>query len=397
MDHEIVKKQIELAHEDLPLGEKLDRAAGMLVEAFPFDQCLVYTWVDERSSFVLAGSAGSTQSRLESYAEDKGLPGAAKSRKRAIEVSEGKGLTPEDDPGLKGFASARAVPLKEGGRLVGVLYLKSKDRGRLGDREAGLVEAAAAGIVNIIRCSSLMESRKSLKDDFIKTRNRLVEAEKLMALGDMAATLAHEIKSPMVSIGGLAARVKKKLSEDSPLKGCVDSLVQEVGKLEKVMNGMMRFLQDSTPELELDGINRILEETLGIFASDIEDKDISVERDLGRGRLEVMADREQLKIAFDNIISNAIQSMAKTGRGGTMRLSTRLEDDTVVVEFSDTGGGIAPENLESIFNPFFTTKEGGTGLGLAITNSIVMRHGGSIDIENNYGTGVTFRVRLPRA
>ena len=117
-------------------------------------------------------------------------------------------------------------------------------------------------------------------------------------------------------------------------------------------------------------------------------------KSLSQEPLPIMADEEQLKIAFDNLIANAIESMDS---GGTLSVSTARNGDWVTVEITDSGGGIEPELVSGIFDPFVTTKEHGTGLGLPITRKIIMRHRGSIDVANDYGRGTTFRVKLPSA
>ena len=170
----------------------------------------------------------------------------------------------------------------------------------------------------------------------------------------------------------------------------------EILRLEKIIDGVVRFLKDSEVELHPEEINGVVEEALEIFSDEAREHGINIEKEFHCGALVVEADREQLKIAFDNLIANALQSMEKgeKGGGGVLRLATFLDGSTVVISVSDSGGGIDPEQLRYIFTPFFTTKKHGSGLGLPITNSIIMRHKGALEVHNEYGVGATFTVRL---
>jgi len=136
-----------------------------------------------------------------------------------------------------------------------------------------------------------------------------------------------------------------------------------------------------------------MDEAAARFEDEMKRLSIRLERDYRYGPLCVNAGRQELKIVFDNLIANALQCMNKDG--GTLRLGTTLDEGWVVAEVSDSGGGIDPCHLASIFRPFFTTKKDGTGLGLPITSSIVSRLRGVIDVINKVGEGVTFRVKLP--
>ncbi len=206
--------------------------------------------------------------------------------------------------------------------------------------------------------------------------------------------LSHEIKNPLVSIGGFANRLKKKLSSNSPYMPYVDQIVKEVSRLEDIMRGIVSFSNNKFVEFSREDINSIVEEALFVFSDVLRRQGIKIDMNLDKKPAFVMGDRQQLKIAFDNLIVNAIQSMAK---GGTLYITTYSTDEWNVVEVSDTGGGIDPQVIGNIFNPFFTTKEHGTGLGLAITYTIIKRHKGVIDVTNNIGVGVTFSVKLPHA
>jgi signal transduction histidine kinase len=223
---------------------------------------------------------------------------------------------------------------------------------------------------------------------------RLVHAEKLLALGEMAATLAHEIRNPLMSIGGFAKRLCQHLGANSPHMVYVDRIVKEVLKLEKLMDSIVHFSKESRYAFSSEDINSIIEDALIFFEEDFKKNEIAVVRDLFPNMPKIEVDRQQLKLVFNNLMTNAIQAMVK---GGVLTVKTHLENSWIIAEVNDTGGGIDPKLISNIFNPFYTTKEKGTGLGLAITHTIITNHKGIIEINNNIGVGVTFIIKLPLA
>jgi signal transduction histidine kinase len=221
---------------------------------------------------------------------------------------------------------------------------------------------------------------------------KLVNSEKLLALGDMAATLAHEIRNPLLSIGAYAARLRRQLPPGSAGLKYLEQMSADIARIEKIMDGIIRFLKDNAVELKTEDLNSIVDEALTLFNDEFSAHDIKVRRLIAQ-KLLVLVDREQMKIAFDNLIANAIQSMEN---GGSFAVETVLSGGFAVARLTDTGGGIDPRYLGYIFNPFFTTKKHGTGLGLPIANSIVMRHKGQLEAGNE-GPGAVFTIKIPYA
>lgn len=398
MEYGLIEKLTGLCAAGSTISAKLGEAAGLILGCTRTDQCSIYLWDDESSRFVLSTTEGDHASRIETYAEDEGVPGFVSRGYGVVEVyteaPADTGFKGATDPGLAGFVSACLFPLRDGERLYGVLYLKSRKKTSFTDTERALLNAAATQLVLILKFEEMIESNRAVSGELQEYRVKLKNAEKLIALGDMAATLAHEIKNPLVSIGGFASRLKRKLGPGSPDIKYVEQMISEIHRLEKVLNGAMSFLKEDVLDLKPHDINDILEDALGLFDEEFDVHGIRVVKDFFARPLSVMADREELKIAFDNLIANAIQSM---GEGGTLTLSTSISDGWVVAEVSDSGCGIDPARLCEIFNPFYTTKERGTGLGLPITNSIIIRHKGKIDVTSKKGIGATFVVKLPAA
>jgi PAS domain S-box-containing protein len=220
-------------------------------------------------------------------------------------------------------------------------------------------------------------------------RERLIMAERMAALGEVAAKVAHEIRNPLVSLGGFAKRLEKKL--DGNLKEYADIIAKEVERLEGILNEILSFVKETRVIKEITDSARIIEEVISLAKSDLEDRNIVFVREIDE-RIEMYIDPNRMKEALLNILKNAVQAV---GSNGTIFIKTYIKDNTAVVEIKDTGAGIAEEDLPFIFDPFFTTKKTGTGLGLAITHRIVEEHTGSIEVESKPGAGSTFRVFIP--
>lgn len=375
-------------------GAALARAAGLLLKAFGFDQCSIY--IRGESGFVLKGHSGKG-ARAVSYAPSEGVPSLARRKRAALEAykkdagdGSWKGV---DDRGLKGFRYAIVQPLEAGGELHGFIYLKSIERKRFGPEDRLKLKKAAFQLALVIRAEGIERDLETAKEELKKARAALKDSERLITLGDMAAALAHEIRNPLISIGGFAARLGKHIGPEVPGAQYLERIFVEVARLEKVMDGAFRFIKNSSLDLKPADMNEMADEAIRPFEEELIARGIELRKDFYRARLPVLADREQLKIAFDNLIANAIQSMEK---GGVLTIATALSGQSVLAAISDTGPGIDPDAADKIFNPFFTTKRNGTGLGLTITRTIVARHRGSIKAENRAGGGAAFTITLPK-
>ena len=220
-------------------------------------------------------------------------------------------------------------------------------------------------------------------------REKLVMSEKMAALGEVAAKVAHEIRNPLVSVGGFAKRLEKKLHGN--LKEYAGIIVREVARLESILKEILGFVKEVRLSKENINLNALIDDVLRLMASDIEERGIVLVRDYGVIP-EIFVDPNRLKEAIVNIISNAVQSMPVPG---SIYVRTHRKKNNVVLEIKDTGKGISDKDLSFIFNPFFTTKLTGTGLGLAITHRIVQEHNGRIEVESEVDKGSVFKVFIP--
>ncbi|RJQ45174.1 MAG: PAS domain S-box protein [Nitrospiraceae bacterium] len=220
-------------------------------------------------------------------------------------------------------------------------------------------------------------------------RERVVHSERMAALGELAARVAHEIRNPLISIGGFARRLEKKLSDDTAEYARI--IVNEVTRLENILKEILGFVKSSRVNKVRVDINDVVTNIINFITPAIIEKQNIMVKELSDTPLISAVDPDRIKEALLNIITNASQATDH----GTIIIRTRRENDEAIIELSDTGYGIRPEDLKNIFNPFFTTKPQGTGLGLAVTHKIIQEHGGKIKVESAVGSGSAFRIYLP--
>lgn len=230
-------------------------------------------------------------------------------------------------------------------------------------------------------------------------RERVEHAEKMAALGELAARVAHEIRNPLVSIGGFARRLEKKLTGD--LHEYAEIIVNEVVRLEQILKEILGFVKGSKAVKERVSINDLIDSIIDFISPSISERGNRIIKHLSESPIMLKIDPDRIKDAILNIITNANQAT----ENGTITVKTWKRYDEAVIEISDTGCGIRPEDRKNIFNPFFTTKAQGTGLGLAVTHKIIQEHDGRIHFESvckeergeekGWHCGTTFKIYLP--
>lgn len=225
----------------------------------------------------------------------------------------------------------------------------------------------------------------------LEIEEQLRRADRLSALGELAAGMAHEIRNPLGSIRGTAEIIREGIDPADKRYEFAGILLKEVDRLNRVVQDFLDFARPPHVEHRRININEALRDLLVLTRTQAVKRGVRVE--LSPGELpQVPGDGEQLKQAFLNLMLNAMQAMPG---GGKLTISTIPLEGEVQVRFADTGQGIPPESLEKIFNPFFTTRQEGTGLGLAITHRIIQGHGGRIEVSSRAGEGTTFTLVLP--
>lgn len=218
--------------------------------------------------------------------------------------------------------------------------------------------------------------------------------ERLSALGNLAAGIAHEIRNPLSSIKGFATYLAGKVKAEGPDKDAAKVMIQEVDRLNRVVSELLEFAKPGTPNLKDEDVNAVIERALRLCGSDASAKGVEVRFKKDEVLFPVSLDAERMTQALLNLFLNAIQA---TDRGGVMEVSAHREGspERLAVRIVDTGKGMFPDVIANIFNPYFTTRPSGTGLGLAIVHRVVEGHGGEIKVESRPGHGTTFTILLP--
>ena len=247
---------------------------------------------------------------------------------------------------------------------------------------------AALAIESADAYKELKEKVKQLKD----AQERLIRSERLAVMGNMAAYIAHEIRNPLVTIGGFARSILRTFNKDEKIEKDVGVIVEEVNRLEKILANIMDFSRQVESVKLVSQINEILENTCSLMEPYLNSGHIQLTKIFDSNIPKIVVDTAQLKQVFLNIIKNAVESM---NRGGKLTIETLKERDYVKINIMDTGEGMTAEILQNIFVPFFTTKVDGTGVGLAVSQKIIDDHGGHIKVKSELQSGTTFSIYLP--
>ncbi len=290
------------------------------------------------------------------------------------------------------------VPLVVKDRATGVILVDNQVSGRPLELERlHALQMFATQAALVLENAHLYFTIETNNRELLLIRERMLESDRLAALSSLASGMAHEIRNPLVSIGGFARRIAKLVEPNSPLRGYVEVIQEEVTRLEKLLREILDFTGENLSYYGDHELAKLIEDTLILVQRDLDANKIKVAREFAQlPRLH--CDDRQMKQVFYNLFQNAIQAMP---HGGTLSIRTfpveKQDGLYAAASIADTGSGIPMAVLHNIFNPFFSTKDYGTGLGLAIAQRIISRHYGQIEVNNEIGKGVTFIVTLPVA
>ncbi len=297
---------------------------------------------------------------------------------------------------LGGVSSFATVPLVSEGRAIGVIWVDNHRTVRpIGSEDFQLLVSAAAQAGLAVERSFQAQALDVLNSQLMDLQTRMILWEKMAALGEMAASVAHDIRNPLVSIGGFTRRLRKLLPDEGKGPRYADIIIQEVDRLERTLDNVMSYSRRySLVEKKTTSLYGLLSECAELFRENFKKKGIGLIRHFGPDLPEILLDERQIKQALLNVLFNAGEA---ADADSEIRFEAALENGrkSIVISVTDDGGGIDPENMEKIFQPFFTTKGTGTGLGLTIAQRAISGHGGEIRVDNRHGEGVTFKICLP--
>jgi len=329
----------------------------------------------------------------------RGVAYRAVTEKKVFKVRGGGGreALASEPADLFGDGSFAVMPLIEKGRVFGLVMVDNPLTAREISRDdlrflKLFSNSAGVAVENLMLFTSLEEANRKLNE----AQEQLMHGERLATIGEMAAGIAHELKGPLVSIGGFARRLARSVRTGSPEAQYVATIVEEGQRLENMLTDILSFSKKTTICYDRCSIGEVVDGALSIVAHALERNRVRVLRSYPRRELHLYGDCQQLKQVFINLFHNAQEVMQD---GGDLKIGIATAvlggGKALVVKVSDSGCGIPPGMLHNIFNPFFTTKKSGTGLGLPIASRIVSNHGGKIRVKNHAGGGAEFSVILP--
>jgi len=313
----------------------------------------------------------------------------------ANDVTNDPLFLPEID-GESGFPvyALLCAPLIVRDRIIGAIELVNKLDGAFTEADLDLLQTMAGSVAVAVENAQLYTELADFAREVERSQAQLIQAEKMAAIGRLAASIAHEINNPLQAIhNSLHLAMMTQLPAEKQHQ-YLAMAQEEVERLIEIVQRMLDFYRPSKGGVVQTDVNQVLRNVLAIAGKRLQHGHIRVHTRLAKNLPPVSAVPDQLAQVFLNIVINAIEAMPE---GGDLRAGTLLTEDGgwVLVAFRDSGPGLTPEQISNIFEPFYTTKPSGTGLGLAISYGIVERHGGTIEVSSQPGQGATFIVRLP--
>jgi len=315
---------------------------------------------------------------------------------------------------LKGWEarSEICVALKDGENILGIIDVESREQNAFSHNDLIAIESLAGILASVITSANqyqkLQETIRQLREIEIElnarieaqrsAENRLIQAAKLAAVGEMAAGIAHELNNPLTTVTGFSELVLEELPQDSVYRGDLEMVSREARRASDVVRRLLDFSRQGEHIRIRADLNEVVNDVIALSRHLIQTNGVALTLQLDESLPWVSIDHNQMKQVLLNLIHNALQAMPKGGELLVKTHTAKREDrDWVIMSVNDSGVGIQPADQERVFEPFFTTKgdRGGTGLGLSVTYGIITDHGGTIEILSELDKGSTFIVWLP--
>jgi PAS domain S-box-containing protein len=279
---------------------------------------------------------------------------------------------------------------------IGIMGISSRETRDYTSNDENLLVAIGRQLSTTIEKVRLYEETCRAYEDLRRTQEQLLQSEKMSAIGQLIAGVAHELNNPLTAILGYAQLLESE-GLGQRAADFVAKLFKQAQRTHRVVQNLLSFARQRKPEKQQVDVRKVLQETLALRDYDLRVNNIKLEQQVDPDLPTVTADPHQLEQVFLNIINNAVDAMLEAGKGGSLKVSMYIKDGDVFAEFQDSGPGIKEPN--KIFDPFYTTKDvgKGTGLGLSICYGIVKEHGGDITARNCEAGGAIVEIRLPSA
>ncbi|MDP8262800.1 MAG: ATP-binding protein [Candidatus Ancaeobacter aquaticus] len=402
----------------LDLNEILHLILKAVTKGIGFDRARLYIYDEEAQVLRLKMAVGLKLKKEESIdivlplEKDKSIVGRSFSKNKPYVIQDAQNDPHANKDIIKLFnvKSFAAVPLTAPDKVKGVVTADNLHSNRtISDNNlrslVTFANHAGIAIENAEMYDKLkhfnIELERQVKlttEKLLKAQDELISKERLAALGELSAGIAHEIRNPLTSIKILINALFTELPVNVKQGQDVAVINEEIERLNSIISQFLKFARPQEPVYEKLAIKDVIKSTLTLVKLKIKKQNISIQLDISSKLPKVKGDPNLLKQAFLNFMLNAIQAMPEGGNliitaSQTSRKTKSL--DTLEIIFKDTGIGIAQKNIKMLFTPFYTTKEEGLGLGLSITQKIIAKHGGDIKIESTENAGTTLKVYIP--
>lgn len=289
------------------------------------------------------------------------------------------------------------VPLTIRGKTIGALQVINKKNGVPFTEEdtellTALAQQIAVALDNAKLYQRLEENFQLTAEELKVTQRKLIRTERSAAIANLVQAVAHEVRNPIMSIGGFAARMKEGLEEDHKFRRYLDIILQETSRLEKVVQDVKELSEMQTVYLQPANMNDLLSGVIEDFSPAMSRESIDLVTDIEENLPTITIDRAQISRALKNIIQNSIEALPT---GGTIELKARKADSHIRIVVKDSGIGIDEDKFDSILEPFVTSKPTGAGLGLTMVYQIIKNHQGEIDIKRGSDKGIVVTLDIP--
>ncbi len=411
--HEVVQQVVGLTD----ARQVAEITSDLLARYFAFELAAVFI-ADDKGNLTIGGFGGTSQNVVKramksfEYPVIGGITGHVFGTGESMMVNDV--LQDKRYRSIKGWqaGSEMCVAIREGERILGIIDVESSSRNAFTHNDFIALESLAGILASVITSAdqyqrlqvtisqlrsmqvelrARMEAQRSAED-------RLIQAAKLVAVGEMAAGIAHELNNPLTSVTGFAELALEGIPEGTETRKDLEIVMREAIRARNVVRGLLDFARQSESTRARASLNEVIEDVVALSRHLIHTSGIELKLGLQKDLPWASVDVNQMKQVLVNLVHNALQAMPD---GGEMKIMTesvsRNKRDWVIVSVQDTGVGISQPEQARIFEPFYTTKgnRGGTGLGLSVTYGIITDHGGQIDVESQPGAGSKFTVWLP--
>jgi len=301
---------------------------------------------------------------------------------------------------MSGFKtrSLLCVPLMLRGKSIGAIQVLNKKGGKhftKADKEilVSLSQQIAVAMENAKLYSRLEQKFELTAQELKATQEKLIRTERLAAMGNLVNGIAHEIRNPIMTIGGFALRIKESACADNGLQKYSEIILNETMRLENLVKKVNEFLEVQTAVIKHQRLEPVINAVISRFKSSAEKQGIEMLTDIEHDLPAIEMDEKQIFTALENIIENSLEAMRN---GGKMEVYVKRKDgDAISIIIKDNGSGIAEESLDSVYDPFVTSKTHGAGLGLTMVHQIIENHNGEIELTSKKSKGTTLKISLP--